>query len=306
MKALLTKFRHGLQRTKTALVRNLQGLFNDSKEWDEDSYEELEAALIGADLGVGVSMQLVDDIRDRYKRGEIQTAADIIASAKADVSELLKSEHEPMAFAPSGPTVILMVGVNGSGKTTTSGKLAAMWKAEGKEVMLAACDTFRAAACEQLKIWGTRVNCPVISSHHGADPASVAFDACTAARARGTDVLIIDTAGRQHTASNLMRELGKIHRSCEKACPGAPQHTWLVVDGSTGTNALAQARAFTQYAALNGLCLTKLDGSSKGGVVVAIHAELHYPIRFLGLGEEVEDLQPFDADMFADSMFSMD
>ncbi|HAR67479.1 MAG TPA: signal recognition particle-docking protein FtsY, partial [Lentisphaeria bacterium] len=213
-------------------------------------------------------------------------------------------EQPPFKLESQGPTVILMVGVNGSGKTTTTGKLAAMWKAQGKRPVLAACDTFRAAACEQLKIWGERTDCPVIASQHGADPASVAFDACSAAVARGHDIVLIDTAGRQHTAVGLMNELEKIQRVIGRACPGAPHHCWLVVDGSTGTNALQQAREFSKYVPLNGLCLTKLDGTSKGGVVVAIHDELKLPIRYIGLGEGVDDLQPFDCDLFAQALFS--
>lgn len=303
MKSLLTKFRHGLQRTTTSLVRGLQTAFSSDKAWDEESFERLEAALIGADLGVGVSLRIVEDLRDRYKRGEIQTTADIIATAENHVVSVMDRDTVPLTLEREGPTVILMVGVNGSGKTTTTGKLASMWKADGHQPILAACDTFRAAACEQLKIWGERTECPVIASQHGADPAAVAFDAVTAAKARSHDIVLIDTAGRQHTAVGLMNELGKINRVIGRACPGAPHHTWLVVDGSTGTNALQQAREFSRYVNLSGLCLTKLDGTSKGGVVVAIHDELKLPIHFIGLGEGVEDLQPFDSRMFAQALF---
>jgi fused signal recognition particle receptor len=303
MKALFSRFRSGLERTKTRLVRSIQGVFGGDQAWTPESYEDLEAALIGADLGVGVSTRLVDTIRDRYERGEIQTADDILAAAKAEVVSVFGASRA-VQMAPSGPTVILLVGVNGSGKTTTAGKLAHMWKQDGRTPLLAACDTFRAAAVEQIKIWGERVDCQVVSSHSGADAAAVAFDACKAALARDAGVVIIDTAGRQHTRRGLMEELAKIQRTIGKACPGAPHEVWLVVDGSTGTNALQQAREFGRVAPLTGLCLTKLDGSSKGGVVVAIHDELSLPVHFIGLGEGIDDLQPFDSDMFADALFA--
>jgi fused signal recognition particle receptor len=303
MKSLFSSFKRGLQRTKTLLVRNIQSLFSGTREWTQATYDELEAILIGADLGVGVSQRLLADIRDRYQRGEIGTAEDILRIARTDLANILATAVQPIRYAPSGPTIVLLVGVNGSGKTTTAAKLAHMWKEDGKSVGLAACDTFRAAAIEQLKIWGERVGCPVIAAQHGADAASVAFDAAQAALARKLDVMIIDTAGRQHTRKGLMEELGKIRRVLDKACPGAPHEVWLVVDGSTGTNALHQAREFTRVADLSGLCLTKLDGTSKGGIVVAIHDELKLPVRFVGLGEAMGDLQPFDPHHFADALF---
>ncbi len=303
MKSLFSAFKHGLIKTKTSLIRNLTSVFTGDKVWDEDDYEMLEAALVSADLGLQVTQRIMGDIRKRYERGEIKTAEDIIKIAENDICNQFSSNENEIEFNNQGPTVILMVGVNGSGKTTTTGKLANMWKLDGKKVMLAACDTFRAAAVEQLKIWGERIGCPVVSSHHGADAAAVAYDAVNSAVSKGIDILIIDTAGRQHTRVGLMNELDKIKRTVNKACPGAPHHTWLVVDGSTGTNALMQAREFGRVTDLSGLCLTKLDGSSKGGVVVAIHDELEYPIHFVGLGEQPGDLQPFDAEMFARALF---
>ncbi len=306
MKSLIEKFKFGLQRTKTMLVRNIQTIFSDEEQWTDDHYERLEEVLIGADLGVELTQRVVDDIRAKYERGLIRTSADIIASSRALFTTLLQeNKADAIRFSDVGPTVFLLVGVNGSGKTTTAGKLAAHWKAEGKTVLLAACDTFRAAAIEQLKIWGTRVDCPVVASQYGADAASVAYDAVNAAVARRVDILIIDTAGRQHTRKGLMDELSKITRITGKACAGAPHHTWLVVDGSTGTNALQQAREFRKSAELTGLCVTKLDGTSKGGVVVAIHSELRLSVHFVGLGEEPSDLQPFDSEFFADALFDV-
>ncbi len=303
MRSFLDKFRKGLDITRTALTRNVRGLFGENKAWSEDDYEELEAALISTDLGVNYSMRLVEDIRERYRRGIIKTADDILRIARDDVRRIMDKEVPPSTLAASGPTVFLMVGVNGSGKTTTAGKLGQLYKNEGKKVMFAACDTFRAAAVEQLKIWGDRVGADVIAGKQGTDAAAVAFDACKAAIARNVDMLFIDTAGRQHTKKGLMDELTKIHRTIERACPGAPHESWLVVDGSAGSNGLMQAREFSKAHPLTGLCLTKLDGSGKGGIVVAIHEELHLPVRFIGLGEEPEDLQPFDSKMFAEALF---
>ncbi len=303
MKSLFDKFKQGFDFTRTAIARSLQSIFSGAHAWTEEDYEDLEAALIGADLGVAYTTRLVQEIRERYSRGQIKTAADILEVARADVAGIMARDASPMRFAAEGPTVILLAGVNGSGKTTTAGKLGKLYQNDGKSVIFAACDTFRAAAIEQLELWGERVNCPVIAGAHGADAAAVAFDACKAASARGIDVLLIDTAGRQHTRKSLMDELAKIHRTLDRACPGAPHETWLVVDGSAGSNGLVQAREFTRATPLTGLCLTKLDGSSKGGIVVAIREELKLPVRFVGFGEAPEDLQPFDAQMFADAIF---
>lgn len=304
MATLLDRFKKGLQRTTTSLVRNVQSIVTDKQEWTDETYDRLEAALIGSDLGVTVATRLVDKIRDRYQRGVIKTGADIIAVARDEVGGILGNGNGRMNNPDAGPMVILLVGVNGSGKTTSAGKLAHLWKKDSRSVMLGACDTFRAAATEQIKIWGERIDCPVISGQHGADAAAVAFDAVSAAKSRNIDVLLIDTAGRQHTRTGLMDELAKVHRTIGKNCPGAPHEVWLVVDGSTGTNALIQAREFGRAVNVTGLCLTKLDGSSKGGVVVAIHEELSLPIRFVGLGEGPDDLQAFDAQLFAQALFS--
>lgn len=304
MKSIFNVFKRGLQRTKTTLVRRVQSIFNDNAEWDDDAFDDLEAALLGADLGVEVSMRLVDDIRDRYERGLIKTSEDVLSIARDDmVAALAEGAPGDADLAPAGPTVILLVGVNGSGKTTTAAKLARMWRQDGKSVMFAACDTFRAAAIEQLKVWGERLKIPVIAAQHGSDASAVAFDAVKSAVKNQVDVLLIDTAGRQHTKKGLMDELDKLRRSVAKALPSAPHHVWLTVDGSTGTNALMQAREFGRVCDVTGLILTKVDGSGKGGVVVPIRRELGYPVLFVGLGEGMDDLQPFDADMFAQAVF---
>jgi len=305
MKSIFTVFKRGLQRTKTSLLRQIQATFGDLKHWDEDAFDELEAALISADLGVDVSVRLVSDIRDRYERGEISTSEQILDVARTDlVATLHKAEPGAYVLPATRPTIILMVGVNGSGKTTTSAKLAHLFKHDGNKVMLAACDTFRAAGVQQLQIWAERVGCEVVAGRPGGDAAAAAFDATVAAIARNVDVLIIDTAGRQHTRRELMAELEKIRRTVAKACPGAPHEVWLTVDASTGTNALIQAREFGRVCDISGLILSKLDGTGKGGVVVAIAEELKHPVRFVGLGEAMDDLQPFDADMFARAVFN--
>ena len=281
-------------------------MFSGTQKWDASTYRKLEESLISADLGVNVTMALVKDIKDRYERGEIKTADDIIQIGSETLTKILSEGNTGINENSNGPTVILMVGVNGSGKTTTTGKLAWKLKQEGKSVMLAACDTFRAAAIEQLKLWGERVDCPVIAGKHGGDAAAVAFDATKSAMAKGVDYLIIDTAGRQHTRADLMEELPKILRTIKKNMPEAPHEVILVVDGSTGTNALIQARQFGEACGVTGLAVTKLDGTGKGGVVVAIKDEKKFPIHYVGLGEQPEDLQAFDPKMYADAIFARD
>ena len=304
MKSLFSIFKRGLEKTATKVSRSIRGMFGDVEVWKEENFEELEAALISADFGVGASLKIVSDIRDRYERGQIATAADIFAVADETVTAILSKNMREIKYAPSGtPTVIMFVGVNGSGKTTTIGKLAARFRKEGKTVILAAGDTFRAAAVDQLKLWGERTGSTVVAAAHGADPASVAFDAVKAAVARNADILLIDTAGRQHNRKTLMDELGKIVRSVDKACPGAPHEVWLTVDASIGANALSQAREFSQTAGVSALVLTKLDGSGKGGMAVALNYEFDLPTLFAGLGEQPDDLQPFDPEYYADALF---
>ncbi len=306
MKSIFEIFHKGLQKTATSITRSLRSVFSEVKQWDEAAYERLEAALIGADFGVPVSLKIVGDLRDRYSRGLIGTGDDIFAIARNDVASILAADTRQLDWNTKSLVVILMVGVNGSGKTTTAGKLAHMLTLDGKTVMLAACDTFRAAAVQQLKLWGERTKCPVVAAKHGADPSAVAFDAVQSALSKGCDVLIIDTAGRQHTKKGLMDELSKMNRTIAKVYPGAPQEVWLVVDASLGSNVLVQAREFGSVSGVNGLVLTKLDGTGKGGMVVAIKQELNLPVFFVGLGESPEDLQPFDPAMYAQALFESD
>ena len=304
MKSIFSIFKRGLEKTATKVTRTVTGLFTGIRAHDAASFDELEERLIMADFGVSASLRIVGEIRERYERGAIKTDADLVEVARNAVEEILGRNRSEIRFAPPGkPTVILMVGVNGSGKTTTIGKLAARWRGEGKKVVLAACDTFRAAAVEQLQLWGERTNSQMISAKHGADPASVAYDATQAALARNADFLLIDTAGRQHNQKGLMDELAKIRRSIEKVYPEAPQEVWLTVDASLGGNVLNQAREFTRTTGVTGLVLTKLDGTGKGGMVVALHQELDLPTFFIGLGEQPDDLQPFSPAYYADALF---
>lgn len=304
MKSIFSVFKKGLQKTATSVARTVGGLVSDVKVWDESTYEDLEAALLSADFGPETTFRLVEEIRDRYQRGLIKTSEDVNEVIREDIATVLERNVRPIAYNESGPTVILMVGVNGSGKTTTAGKLAAKWTSEGRKVTLAACDTFRAAAVEQLKIWGERVGCHVVASKTGADPSAVLFDAIDSAKARDSDILIIDTAGRQHNKKGLMEELAKMRRTAEKAMPGSPHETWLTIDAGVGSNALRQAEEFAKFADVTGLVLTKLDGTGKGGMAVAIQTKFDAPVFFAGFGESPEDLQPFDPKMFASAIFA--
>lgn len=304
MKSLFSIFKRGLEKTTTKVTRSIAGMFSGVKSWTPENFEDLEAALISADFGVAASLRIAGEIRDQYERGKIATTSDIFSVAREMVVDILKRNMREINYAPTGmPTVILFVGVNGSGKTTTIGKLAERFRQEGKSVMLAAGDTFRAAAVEQLKLWGERTNSSVISAAHGADPASVAFDAVTAAVARKVDILLIDTAGRQQNHKGLMDELAKIHRSIDKVFPSAPQEVWLTVDSSIGSNALSQAKEFSKSSKVTGLVLTKLDGSGKGGMAVALNQEFDLPTFFVGLGEQPEDLQEFNPEYYANALF---
>jgi fused signal recognition particle receptor len=306
MKSVFSIFQRGFQKTATAVTRSVEGLFKDVHKWNDDDYRKLETILLQSDFGVHVSRKIVSDIKDRYGRGLIKTSEDIFKICSEDVRALFNENSRPIITAPRGtPTVIMMVGVNGSGKTTTAGKLAYQFVKDGKKVMLCACDTFRAAAVEQLKLWAEKTGAFIVASKSGADPAAVAFDAVSSALAKRYDFLIIDTAGRQHTKKGLMDELSKIHRVVKKIIPSAPHETWLTVDAATGTNIVSQTREFAKFAEVTGLVLTKLDGSGKGGSVAAVHSELKLPVLFVGLGEQPEDLQSFEPEMFARAIFNL-
>jgi len=299
---LFAKFKAGLAKTHGKLAHEIKRIVTRSPKLTGESLEELEHALIAADLGVAVTTQIVEAVKRAYE-AQGDAGHDVFAIAQTEVEKALSANKADLLKAPSGPTVVSIVGVNGTGKTTTAAKLAHLIQSQKKTALLAACDTFRAAAIEQLKLWGARLKVEVIAGTYGADAASVAHDAVTAAQARKADYLFIDTAGRLHTKHNLMQELQKLHRVIGKQLPGAPHEVLLVLDGSTGMNALNQAREFNKAVPLTGLIVTKLDGTSKGGMVVAIQKELGLPIKFIGLGEQPDDLQPFDAKQFAQALF---
>lgn len=299
---LFAKFKAGLAKTQAKLVHEIKRIVTRSPKLTAESLEEIEHALIAADLGMAMTTQIVDAVKKAYE-SQGTAGLDYLAIARAEIEKSLSSNKADLVKVPNGPTVVSIVGVNGTGKTTTSAKLANYIQSQNKTVLLAACDTFRAAAIEQLKLWGQRLKVEVVAGNYGADAAAVAHDAVTAAQARKADYLFIDTAGRLHTKHNLMQELHKLHRVIGKQLAGAPHEVLLVLDGSTGMNALNQAREFNKAVPLTGLIVTKLDGTSKGGMVVAIQKELGLPIKFIGLGEQADDLQPFDAKQFAQALF---
>ncbi len=309
MFGLFKKFKEGFSKTFAAIATKTRGIFGGRKI-DASSIEALEEALYTADFGVETTNEILAEIKKAYGEDKDlhgKQAAEIGAAVLQRVLAGAEGRLDvPVVGAEKRPIVIAMIGVNGSGKTTTSAKLGWRLKDDGRTVMLAACDTFRAAAVEQLKSWATRLELDIIASHTGADAAAVAFDAWKAAASRGSDYLIVDTAGRLHTKSNLMEELAKIRRVLQKNDPTAPQHRWLVVDGSLGSNSIEQARVFHQSFGLTGLVVTKLDGTSRGGALVGIYRQLKIPIYFLGLGEQPEDLQPFSVENYAKAVFGLD
>jgi len=299
---LFDRLKAGLQKTHGRLVHEIKRIVSGSPKLTATSIEQLEAALLGADLGLATTTQILTAVRKAYE-SQGRSGADILAIAGAEIERCFPQGSSPLAHNPAGLTVVSVVGVNGTGKTTTCAKLAHFTTAQGHPATLAACDTFRAAAIEQLKIWGQRLDVPVVAGNYGADPAAVAHDAVTAALARASRYLFIDTAGRLHTKHNLMQELQKLHRVIGKQLPGAPHETLLVLDANTGSNAFNQASEFHKAVSLSGLVITKLDGTSKGGMVVAIHRELGIPIKFIGVGEQPADLQPFVPADFAAALF---
>ncbi len=271
---------------------------------DEEVFEELEAILIQADVGVKTTLQILEETRDRVKEEKIREPELLYDLIKDSIKDVLCREEHPALASGDSPTVILMVGVNGTGKTTTTGKLACLLGQGGKKVLVAAADTFRAAAVDQLGIWAERAGAGIIKHQDGSDPAAVVYDAAEAAVARGIDYLLVDTAGRLHTKVNLMEELKKIARVANKIVPGAPHETLLVLDATMGQNAISQARAFTEALGVTGIVLAKLDGTAKGGIVVAIQDELNLPVRYVGVGEALEDLRPFSPDEFVEALFA--
>ena len=297
------KLKAAFTKTTSALAHEVKRIVTRSPRLTADSLEELEAALLRADLGLAMTQQIIAAAKLAFET-QGRSGLDFVEIAAREVERSLAANDPSLHQQAEGVTVVSIVGVNGTGKTTTSAKLASLVQQRGESAVLAACDTFRAAAIEQLQLWGQRLNVPVIAGAYQADPASVAHDAISAAQARGAKWLFVDTAGRLHTKNNLMAELKKVHRVMDKKLPGAPHETLLVLDGSTGMNAINQAREFHKAVKLTGLIITKLDGTSKGGAVVAIQRELGLPVKFIGVGEQPEDLQPFNAKDFADALFA--
>src|SRR5579884_251904 len=301
---LLERLKAGIQKTRAGLMDRLEDALAGRKEIDADLLEELEYTLITADIGVRTTEEILERIRQRVDRRQVGDAAELKNLIREHLLEVLQTSERPMPRVTTPPAVVMVVGVNGSGKTTTIGKLAHRYKTEGRGVLLCAADTFRAAAIEQLEVWGQRSGVDVILKKAGADPSAVAFDALQAAKARKVDYVIIDTAGRLHTKENLMAELEKMRRTAARVVEDAPHEVLLVLDATTGQNGLEQARRFTETSGVTGIVLTKLDGTAKGGVVVAIARELNLPIRYIGVGEKIDDLLPFDAEEFIASIFA--
>ena len=302
--SLLEKLKLGVEKTRAGLVSRLEETLTGRKTIDQDLLDELEFTLISADIGVQTTEEILDRIKQRVDRSLVNDAAELKGLIREHLLEILQSSERPMAHVAEPPAVVLVVGVNGVGKTTTIGKLAQRYKNEGRGVLLCAADTFRAAAIEQLEIWGERTATEVIRQKPGADPSAVLFDALQSARARKIDYVIVDTAGRLQTKANLMAELEKMERTAKRVIPDAPHEVLLVMDATTGQNGLEQARKFTETSGVTGIVLTKLDGTAKGGVVIAIARVLSLPIRYIGVGEKVDDLLPFEPERFIESLFA--
>jgi fused signal recognition particle receptor len=300
---LLERLKQGVQKTRAGFSSMLDDALHGKKSIDADVLEELEYSLITADIGVRTATEVLESIRQRVDRSLVNDPDELRALIRQHLLEVLEASERPAPLVQDPPAVVFVVGVNGAGKTTTIGKLTNRCKHEGRSVLLCAADTFRAAAIEQLEVWGQRTDTEVIRQNQGSDPSAVLFDALQSAKARKVDYVIVDTAGRLHTKSNLMAELEKMTRTANRVIPGAPHEVLLVLDATTGQNGLEQARQFTQTSGVTGIVLTKLDGTAKGGVVVAISRELNLPIRYIGVGEKVDDLLPFEADKFVESLF---
>lgn len=303
-KGFFAKIKAGLSKTRDNIMSGIDNVLKSFVKIDEELFEELEEALIMADIGVETSLYIIEELREKVKEEKVTEASEVKSILVKVISEILQKDEEPLKLP--NPSVILVIGVNGVGKTTTIGKLAHNYIEEGKSVLLAAADTFRAAAIDQLQIWGERNNCDVIKHQENSDPAAVVFDAVNAAKARNTDILICDTAGRLHNKKNLMEELRKIAKVIEREYPQAHTEVFLVLDSTTGQNALQQAKLFKEVADITGLVLTKLDGTAKGGIVLAIKHDMNIPVRYIGIGEQINDLQPFDSKEFAKALFDME
>ncbi len=302
-KGFFKRLKEGLFKTHQGLVGKIDQIVAGKKKIDDDLLLELEETLITSDIGVQTAQLLLDHVTQKVRRKELEDADLLKKTLQEQMFQILLPQEKPIPLAGARPYVIMVVGVNGTGKTTTVGKMAQKFAAQGKSVLMAAADTFRAAAIEQLEIWGQRAGCEVIRQKSGSDPSAVVFDALKAAQSRNTEVVLVDTAGRLHTKINLMEELKKVRRIMERELPGAPHEVLLVLDATTGQNAIAQAKMFTKTVGVTGIVLSKLDGTAKGGILVAISNELKIPIRYIGIGEKIDDLREFNAREFVDALF---
>jgi fused signal recognition particle receptor len=303
-KGFFNKLVSGLTKTRDQFLGGVEEVLKNFKSIDEEFYEELEEALIMADLGVPTTMTIIEDLRVKVKERKLTNTEEVRQLLADELKELMHVDGDAYDFT-NQKTVILVIGVNGVGKTTSIGKLASQYKADGKKVMLAAADTFRAAAIDQLQEWARRADVPIIAQGENSDPAAVVFDAVQSAKAKNTDILICDTAGRLHNKKNLMDELNKIHRIIAREYPDAHKEVLLVLDATTGQNALQQAKLFKEVADITGVILTKLDGTAKGGIAIAIQSDLHLPVKYIGVGEGIDDMRPFDSDDFVDALFNI-
>lgn len=301
LKSSYDKVKNALSKTRSALGSKLRSLF--SGKIDEETLEKLEQLFYEADLGIQASMELTEKVKAIYRKNPDLDAEGLIQEIKREVEQSLSQISAEMIVSQEAPTVVLVVGVNGNGKTTTVAKLAKRYQDAGKKVLIAAADTFRAAAIAQLEVWTDRIGCDLVKGAPNSDAAAVAFDAMTAAKSRDVDIVLIDTAGRLHTRKDLMQELEKIKRACNKVMPGSPHETLLVLDSTVGQNAIDQAKIFNDYTPISGLCLTKLDGTAKGGVIINIQKQLGIPVKFIGVGETLNDLEPFNSAHFAQALF---
>jgi fused signal recognition particle receptor len=301
-KNIFDRMKEAVSRTRDSLGERIESVIALTREVDESTLEDLEMSLLASDIGVTTTTQIIDVLRERARRQQIRDGAELKDLLREQLKNILDEQQRPVRAVAVPPEVIMMVGVNGTGKTTTSGKLAAYFLAQGKSVLMCAADTFRAAAIEQLEVWGQRSGVEIIKTRQGGDPSAALFDALQAAKGRRNDVLIVDTAGRLHTKNSLMAELDKMRRTTQRIIPDGPHEVLLVMDATTGQNGLQQARLFTESAGVTGIVLTKLDGTAKGGIAIAIARELNLPVRFVGVGEKIEDLLPFDSAAFVDSL----